>query len=94
VIFGKLRRVQQWMFLPSIDAAVSTLDITLWPLGIRVNCVAPGAVEIERTKVESPDYAGTWGALSPLGRVGQVEDFARAVTFLTSEKASFNTVKR
>ncbi len=28
--------------------------------GIRVNCVAPGAIEIERTKEESDDYSGTW----------------------------------
>ena len=26
---------------------------------IRVNCVAPGAIEIERTKLEAGDYAGT-----------------------------------
>ena len=28
---------------------------------IRVNCVAPGAVEVERTKLENPDYAGNVG---------------------------------
>ncbi len=28
---------------------------------IRVNCVAPGAIEIERTKKELGDYAGMWG---------------------------------
>ena len=38
---------------------------------IRVNCVAPGAVEIERTKHEAGDYAGTWSKLTPLGRVGE-----------------------
>ncbi len=36
---------------------------------ITVNCVAPGVVEIERTKNESGDYAGTWAKLTPLGRV-------------------------
>ena len=65
---------------------------TEWaPLGIRVNCVAPGAVEIERTKLETPDYAGTWGALTPMRRVGQVQDIAEAVVFLANEKASFIT---
>ncbi len=33
---------------------------------IRVNCVAPGAIEIERTKNEAGDYAGTWSKLTPL----------------------------
>ena len=27
---------------------------------IAVNCVAPGAIEIERTKLEAADYAATW----------------------------------
>jgi len=58
---------------------------------ITVNCVAPGAIEIERTKEETGDYAGTWAKLTPLGRVGQPEDVARAVSFLASQAAVFIT---
>lgn len=58
---------------------------------ITVNCVAPGAVEIERTKLEAGDYAGTWSKLTPLGRVGQPADVARAVAFLASDAAAFIT---
>lgn len=57
--------------------------------GIRVNCVAPGAVEIERTKNEAGDYAGTWSKLTPMGRVAEPADVARMVTFLVSDAASF-----
>jgi 3-oxoacyl-[acyl-carrier protein] reductase len=74
-----------------IDNFTKIAAVELGPFGIRVNCVAPGAVEIERTKLESPDYAGTWGPMAPLKRVGQVEDVARAVAFFASEKASFIT---
>jgi NAD(P)-dependent dehydrogenase (short-subunit alcohol dehydrogenase family) len=56
---------------------------------IRVNCVAPGAIEIERTKHEAGDYSGTWSKLTPLGRVGQPLDVARAVTFLAGEGGEF-----
>ncbi len=63
--------------------------VELGRYGIRVNCVAPGCVEIERTREESPDYAGTWSPLTPLGRVGQVEDVADAVVFLAGDKAQF-----
>jgi NAD(P)-dependent dehydrogenase (short-subunit alcohol dehydrogenase family) len=58
---------------------------------IRVNCVAPGAIEIERTRRETDDYAGTWGAITPLGRVGLPEDVARAVRFLASDDSGFIT---
>ena len=58
---------------------------------IRVNCVAPGAVEIERTKNEAGDYAGTWGKLTPMGRVGLPVDVARTVVFLVSDAAEFVT---
>ena len=59
--------------------------------GIRVNCVAPGAVEIERTKLEASSYADTWAKATPLGRVGQPLDVARTVAFLASDYASFIT---
>lgn len=65
--------------------------VELGPLGIRVNCVAPGAVEIERTRHESPDYAGAWSPLTPLRRVGAPADVARAVIFLATDEASFIT---
>jgi NAD(P)-dependent dehydrogenase (short-subunit alcohol dehydrogenase family) len=58
---------------------------------ITVNCVAPGAVEIERTKNEAGDYAGTWAKLTPIGRVGLPVDVARAVVFLASDAAEFIT---
>jgi NAD(P)-dependent dehydrogenase (short-subunit alcohol dehydrogenase family) len=58
---------------------------------IAVNCVAPGAIEIERTKEETGDYAGTWAALTPLKRVGQPLDVARAVAFFAGEDSDFVT---
>lgn len=57
--------------------------------GITVNCVAPGAIEIERTKHEAGDYAGTWAKMTPLGRVGQPLDIARATVFFASSLADF-----
>jgi 3-oxoacyl-[acyl-carrier protein] reductase len=56
---------------------------------IRVNCIAPGAIESERTRAEDPDYAGTWSKLTPLGRVGTAADIAPTVVFLASQGASF-----
>jgi 3-oxoacyl-[acyl-carrier protein] reductase len=58
---------------------------------IRVNCVAPGAIEVERTKLELVDYAGTFARMTPLRRVGYGDDVADAVVFLASDAARFIT---
>lgn len=63
--------------------------VELGPYGIRVNCVAPGAIESERTREEDPDYAGTWAKLTPLRRVGTFADIAPVVVFLVSEGSRF-----
>jgi NAD(P)-dependent dehydrogenase (short-subunit alcohol dehydrogenase family) len=74
-----------------IEMLTRVSAIELGPLGIRVNCVAPGAIEIERTRLEARDYAGTWGPLTPLRRIGNVQDVANVVVFLASDQASFVT---
>lgn len=65
--------------------------VELGPQKIRVNCVAPGAIEIERTKLEANDYAGTWGPVTPARRIGNPQDVAKACVFLASDEAEFIT---
>ncbi|HEX5501172.1 MAG TPA: 3-oxoacyl-ACP reductase family protein [Thermomicrobiales bacterium] len=67
------------------------LAVELGPYGITVNAVAPGAILIERTSRELPDYAGTFAALTPLGRVGYPEDIAGAVLYFCSDAAAYVT---
>jgi 3-oxoacyl-[acyl-carrier protein] reductase len=74
-----------------IEMLTKVAAVELGPLGIRVNCVAPGAIDIERTRLEDPNYAETWGRIAPLRRVGVPEDVAEAVVFLASDAASFVT---
>ncbi len=74
-----------------IEMFTKVAAVELGPHGIRVNCVAPGAVEVERTRLEDPDYAGTWGRITPLGRVGQPADIGRVVAFLATPQAAFVT---
>lgn len=63
----------------------------LGPHGIRVNCVAPGAIATERTAQEAGDYAGLWSPLTPLRRVGTPADIAGPVLFFCSPAADFVT---
>jgi NAD(P)-dependent dehydrogenase (short-subunit alcohol dehydrogenase family) len=72
-----------------IEMFTKEAAVELGQYGIRVNCIAPGSIESERTRKEDPDYAGTWSKLTPLGRVGTAADIAPTVVFLASRGASF-----
>ncbi len=76
-----------------IEMFTRVAAMELGKFGITVNCVAPGAIEIERTRQESSDYAGTWASLTPLGRVGLPLDVARAVVFFASGAGDFITAQ-
>jgi len=72
-----------------IEMLTRVAAVELGGYGIRINCVAPGAIEIERTKLEDPNYSDTWGKITPLGRVGTPADVGAAVVFLAGDDASF-----
>lgn len=72
-----------------IEMLTKEAAVELGQYGIRVNCIAPGSIESERTREEDPDYAGTWSKLTPLGRVGTAADIAPTVVFLASKGGSF-----
>lgn len=65
----------------------------LGPFGIRVNCIAPGAIATERTASEAGDYAGTWAPVTPLRRIGTPQDLVGPMLFLISDAAAFVTAQ-
>jgi 3-oxoacyl-[acyl-carrier protein] reductase len=72
-----------------IEMFTKSSALELGQYGIRVNCVAPGAIETERTKAEIAGFAESWARLTPLRRIGTTGDVASAVEFLLSDNASF-----
>ena len=63
----------------------------LGPSGIRVNCVAPGAIETDMTAFLTPEDRAALAGETPLGRMGAPEEVAEAVRFLAGEEARFIT---
>ena len=74
-----------------IEQFTKSAAVELGPHGIRVNCIAPGAIATERTAAEAGDYSATWSRVTPLRRVGTPQDIAGPVVFLCSDAASFIT---
>lgn len=78
----------------AVDAITRSLGQELGPRKIRVNCVNPGIIETEGTKstgILDSEMRKNYELETPLGRIGQPEDVASAVTFLASDDASWIT---
>ena len=58
---------------------------------ITVNCIAPGFIDTDMTKVLSEEQHTALKAQIPLGRLGAPEDIASAVAFLASPAAGYIT---
>lgn len=61
------------------------------PLGVRVNCVAPGFVDTDMFRAMNPATRSSVVERIPLGRVGRAEEVARAARFLAGPESSYIT---
>jgi len=79
-----------------LQGFTKSLAIELGRFGVTANAVAPGFIETEMTRatarrlgVAFEDFIAHSAAQVPVGRVGQPEDIAAAVSYLTSDEAGF-----
>jgi citronellol/citronellal dehydrogenase len=61
------------------------------PLNIRVNCVAPGAIETEGWKVYTPQARAAYPRSNPMMRAGSPWDIAEACVYLAGPSGGFVT---
>lgn len=74
-----------------VIAFTKSLALELSPHGIRVNGVAPGAIETEIIAYDSPEQRKRRIETTPIRKVGQPEEIASVVSFLVSEESSYMT---
>ena len=58
---------------------------------VTVNCIAPGFIETDMTRVLADEQRDVLQNQIPLGRLGSPDDVAAAVAFLASDAAQYIT---
>lgn len=85
-----------WAGLPydiskgALDAMTRAMALELSQVGIRVNAVAPGAIQTERTRLSEAAMQAV-SARIPLARFGLPTEIGNTVAFLASDDASYIT---
>lgn len=84
-----------WSGLPydvtkgALDAMTRAMGIELAPLGIRVNCIAPGAIYTEGWGPPDAVWLGDVAGRIPLGRLGTPLEIGAMAAFLASPDAAY-----
>jgi len=78
----------------AVEGMTRALAVELSPLGIRVNCIAPGFIATEMSaKALNNDKERMQRVLTrtPAGKLGKPEDIGYAAVYLSSEEANYVT---
>jgi len=76
-----------------VVAMSKALALELAPMGIRINSIAPGAIDTPGTKTMDMDEKSKASLVAPvpMKRWGKAEEIASAVLFLASDESSYMT---
>jgi NAD(P)-dependent dehydrogenase (short-subunit alcohol dehydrogenase family) len=77
-----------------VEGMTRALAVELSPLGIRVNCIAPGFIRTEMSSSaldNDPERKAKVIGRTPMGDLGLPEDVAKAAVFLCSDAARYIT---
>lgn len=73
-----------------LNAMTRQLAIELSPYHINVNCIAPGAIHVEKNFIMDPNFdPHAFDHEIPVGSIGYPEDIAGAVVFFASDDARY-----
>lgn len=77
-----------------IEGMTKAMAVELSPKGIRVNCIAPGFIKTNMSAKaldSDPERKQKVMSRTPMGRLGEPEDVAEAIYFLSSDAAKYIT---
>lgn len=74
----------------AVNMFTKVLALELAQYDIAVNAVAPGLIEVEGWSL-TQEYIDALVSATPMGRIGQPQDIARAVYYLASPEATYIT---
>ena len=77
-----------------IEGMTRALAVELSPLGLRINCIAPGFIKTNMSSSaldNDPERKQKVFSRTPMGKLGDPEDVANAAYFLTTDESSFMT---
>jgi NAD(P)-dependent dehydrogenase (short-subunit alcohol dehydrogenase family) len=73
-----------------VVALTKALAVEVGPLGLRVNAIAPGAIETPLTaRIYTPSVRRAYEERISLSRIGKPEDIANVIVFLASDAADY-----
>jgi NAD(P)-dependent dehydrogenase (short-subunit alcohol dehydrogenase family) len=78
----------------AVEGMTRSMAVELSPLGIRVNCIAPGFIETKMSAAalnNDPDRKNRVLSRTPMGKLGLPADVANACYFLSTDEARFIT---
>jgi NAD(P)-dependent dehydrogenase (short-subunit alcohol dehydrogenase family) len=74
-----------------VIALSQNLAVEWAPLNIRINCIAPGAIETPGWRVYRPEQRNTYARSNPMMRAGQAWEVAEACVYLGGAGAGYVT---
>jgi NAD(P)-dependent dehydrogenase (short-subunit alcohol dehydrogenase family) len=99
IVVSSIHSIQSYMHITAYAASKGGLNsltrqlaLELAPYAINVNCIAPGAIHVDKFYEVMPTYSpDMFDHEIPLGFIGQAEDIGAVAAFLASDDARFIT---
>lgn len=89
--FGRVSGPDYSAHKAAVVGLTRAIAVEMAPLGVTVNCVAPGLIDTDRARRLAAERMDAIIQATPIQRMGTVDEVAAAISFLASPEAGFIT---